>query len=110
MISTVTFKTSFVTFITFRNAITSAIRLKYSLTPTDTLLSTLFVGVKYSTKISYEILKQHQKQGFVDEIRDFGFSKRSSNNNYFRLSPCSNLTDFHNPDIVSLSYQVFQKK
>ena len=69
MISTVTFKTSFVTFITFRNAISSAITLKYILTPTDTLLST-FVVVKYSTKFPYEMLKQHQKQGFVDEIRD----------------------------------------
>lgn len=110
MTSTVTFKTSFVTFTTFSNAISSAITLKYCLTPTDTLLSTLFVGVKYSTKFPYEMLKQHQKQGFVEEIRDFCFSKRISNNDYFRLSPCSNLTDFHNPDIVSLSYRVSQKK
>ena len=63
MTSTVTFKTSFVTFTTFSNAISNAITLKYCLTPTDTLLSTLFVGVKYSTKFPYEMLKQHQKQG-----------------------------------------------
>ena len=86
------------------------LHLKYFLTLTDTLLSTLFVGVKYSTKFLYERLKQHQKQGFVEEIRDFCFSKRISNNDYFQLSPCSNLTDFHNPDTVSLSYRVSQKK
>ena len=109
MTSNVTFKTSFVTITTFSNAISSAITLKYSLTPTDTLLSTLFVDIKYSTKFSYEMLKQHQKQGFVEEIRDFCFSQRISNNDHFRLSPCSNLTDFHNPDTFSLSHRVSQK-
>ena len=76
MTSTVTFKTSFASLTRLSNAISSAITLQYSLTPTDTLLSTLFVGVKYSTKFPYEMLKQHQKQGFVEEIRDFCFSKR----------------------------------
>ena len=78
MTLTVTFKTSFVTFTMFSNAISSAITLKYSLTPTDTL-----VGVKYSTKFPYEMPKQHQKQGFIEEIREFCFSKMISNNDYF---------------------------